>query len=156
MHTDRNPNDRDRCLHEWRQLVGRFRRSCPRLLPASRGAGPGEWHLYITYSNGAGPYDGTMGDVQKYNTATGVWTEIAPVVPTTASGADYFGYGGLTIDKEVPTTIMVSAFNSWWPDTIHLAQHQFRRHLVPDLELDELSQPQLYVHAERLGRALGE
>jgi xyloglucan-specific exo-beta-1,4-glucanase len=74
--------------------------------------------LYITYSNGAGPYDGTMGDVQQYNTATGVWTEIAPVVPTTASGADYFGYCGLAVDPEVPTTIMVSAFNSWWPDTI--------------------------------------
>ncbi len=74
--------------------------------------------LYITYSNGAGPYDGIMGDVQKYNTATGVWTEIAPVVPTTTSGADYFGYCGLTIDKQVPTTLMVSAFNSWWPDTI--------------------------------------
>jgi hypothetical protein len=74
--------------------------------------------LYITYSNGAGPYDGTMGDVQQYNTATGVWTEIAPVIPTTASGADYFGYCGLAVDPEVPTTIMVSAFNSWWPDTI--------------------------------------
>ena len=74
--------------------------------------------LYITYSNGAGPYDGTMGDVQQYNTATGAWTEIAPVVPTTASGADYFGYCGLAVDPEVPTTIMVSAFNSWWPDTI--------------------------------------
>jgi xyloglucan-specific exo-beta-1,4-glucanase len=74
--------------------------------------------LYVTYSNGAGPYDGTMGDVQQYNTATGAWTEIAPVVPTTASGADYFGYCGLAVDPEVPTTIMVSAFNSWWPDTI--------------------------------------
>jgi hypothetical protein len=74
--------------------------------------------LYITYSNGAGPYDGTMGDVQQYNTSTGVWTEIAPVVPTTLSGADYFGYSGLAVDPQVPTTIMVSAFNSWWPDTI--------------------------------------
>ncbi len=75
-------------------------------------------YLYITYSNGAGPYDGTMGDVQRYNTATGVWTQVAPVVPTTASGSDYFGYCGLTIDKQVPTTLMVSALNSWWPDTI--------------------------------------
>jgi len=74
--------------------------------------------LYITYSNGAGPYDGTMGDVQQYNTATGVWTQIAPVVPTTASGSDYFGYCGLAVDPQVPTTLMVSAFNSWWPDTI--------------------------------------
>ena len=38
----------------------------------------------------------------------------------------------------------------------YLAQHQFRRDLVPDLELDELSQPQLDVHAERFGSALVE
>jgi len=74
--------------------------------------------LYVTYSDGAGPYDGTIGDVQAYNTATGVWTDVAPVLPTAASDADYFGYCGLAVDKQVPTTIMVSAFNSWWPDTI--------------------------------------
>ena len=90
----------------------------PGFLPQRAELDPVNGQLYITYSNGAGPYDGVMGDVQRYTTATGTWTEIAPVVPTTASGADYFGYGGLTIDKEVPTTIMVSAFNSWWPDTI--------------------------------------
>jgi hypothetical protein len=32
LHTDRNPNDRDRGLHERRNLVGRFRCSRPRLL----------------------------------------------------------------------------------------------------------------------------
>src|SRR5215469_16879626 len=73
--------------------------------------------LYITYSNGAGPYDGTLGDVQQYNTATGAWTNIAPVVPTNPSN-DYFGYCGLTVDAQKQNTIMVSAFNSWWPDTI--------------------------------------
>ncbi|MGA2652692.1 MAG: cellulose binding domain-containing protein [Terracidiphilus sp.] len=90
----------------------------PGFLPNRAVLAPTTGMLYITYSNGAGPYDGTMGDVQQYNTATGVWTEIAPVVPTTLSGADYFGYSGLAVDPEVPTTIMVSAFNSWWPDTI--------------------------------------
>jgi hypothetical protein len=73
--------------------------------------------LYITYSNGAGPYDGTLGDVQRYNTATGVWTDIAPALPTNSS-TDYFGYCGLTVDAQKQTTLMVSAFNSWWPDTI--------------------------------------
>jgi len=73
--------------------------------------------LYVTYSNGAGPYDGTLGDVQQYNTASGVWTDIAPVPPTNPSN-DYFGYCGLAVDALNPTTVMVSAFNSWWPDTI--------------------------------------
>ena len=119
LHADRNPNHRNRGLHQWRFVVGSFRRArAPASCPIARHLDSVNGLLYITYSNGAGPYDGTMGDVQKYNTATGVWTEIAPVVPTTASGADYFGYCGLTIDKQVPTTLMVSAFNSWWPDTI--------------------------------------
>ncbi len=90
----------------------------PGFLPQHAALDTVNGYLYITYSNGAGPYDGLMGDVQRYTTATGAWTEVAPVVPTTTSGADYFGYCGLTIDKQVPTTLMVSAFNSWWPDTI--------------------------------------
>ncbi len=72
--------------------------------------------LYISYSNGAGPFDGTKGDVWKFDTSTGAWTRISPV-PSTDSG-DYFGYGGLAIDAQHPDTIMVAALNSWWPDTI--------------------------------------
>jgi hypothetical protein len=73
--------------------------------------------LYITYNNNAGPYDGTSGDVWKYNTATAAWTLISPV-PHTDTANDYFGYGGLTIDAQHPQTIMVTALNSWWPDTM--------------------------------------
>jgi photosystem II stability/assembly factor-like uncharacterized protein len=73
--------------------------------------------LYLTYNNNAGPYDGSLGDVWKYATASGVWTRISPV-PSTDTSNDYFGYGGLTIDRQHPNTIMVSALNSWWPDTI--------------------------------------
>jgi xyloglucan-specific exo-beta-1,4-glucanase len=73
--------------------------------------------LHITYSNGAGPFDGTSGDVWKLTTATGVWTKISPV-PSTDTANDFFGYGGLAVDAQHPSTIMVSALNSWWPDTI--------------------------------------
>src|SRR5215510_7064578 len=73
--------------------------------------------LYITYSNNTGPYDGTSGDVWKLNTATGAWTRISPV-PSTDTANDYFGYGGLAVDTLHPQTIMVTALNSWWPDTI--------------------------------------
>ncbi|MBV9183883.1 MAG: xyloglucanase, partial [Acidobacteria bacterium] len=72
--------------------------------------------LYISYSNGAGPYDGTKGDVWKFDTAGGTWTRISPV-PSTSS-ADYFGYGGLSVDAQNPNTLVVAALNSWWPDTI--------------------------------------
>ncbi len=73
--------------------------------------------LYVTYSNGAGPFDGTSGDVWKLNTATGAWTLISPV-PSTNTNDDFFGYGGLAVDARHPQTLMVSALNSWWPDTI--------------------------------------
>ncbi|KAJ3122809.1 hypothetical protein HK098_002462 [Nowakowskiella sp. JEL0407] len=72
--------------------------------------------LIISYSNGAGPYDGTKGDVYKYNPSTGAWTNISPI-PSTSSD-NYFGYGGLTMDAKNPSVIMVASLNSWWPDNI--------------------------------------
>jgi xyloglucan-specific exo-beta-1,4-glucanase len=72
--------------------------------------------LYISYSDGGGPYDGEKGDLWKYDTATATWTNISPV--PSSSSDNYFGYGGLTVDAQHPDVIMVAALNSWWPDTI--------------------------------------
>ncbi len=72
--------------------------------------------LYISYSDGAGPYDGEKGDVWKFDTSSGTWTMISPV--PSSSSDNYFGYGGLTVDGQNPNIIMVAALNSWWPDTI--------------------------------------
>ncbi|OJT06937.1 Xyloglucanase [Trametes pubescens] len=73
---------------------------------------PAEKALYISYSDGAGPYDGTMGSVFKYDLTAGTFTDITPV-----SGGDlYFGFGGVAVDAQKPGTIMVAALNSWWPD----------------------------------------
>nr|WP_230986927.1 X2-like carbohydrate binding domain-containing protein [Cohnella fermenti] len=71
-------------------------------------------NLYISYSDGVGPYDGAKGDVWKLNTSTGVWTNISPV--PSSSTDNYYGYGGLAVDKQNPNTIMVATLNSWWPD----------------------------------------
>lgn len=73
---------------------------------------PAQKCLYITYSDGAGPYDGTLGAVYKYNITAGTWTDITPV-----SGSDlYFGFGGLGVDMLKPGTLVVASLNSWWPD----------------------------------------
>ncbi|KAI1485193.1 hypothetical protein F5X96DRAFT_691233 [Biscogniauxia mediterranea] len=73
---------------------------------------PEEKALYLTYSDGTGPYDGTMGAVYRYDIAAGTWTNITPV-----SGSDlYFGFGGLGVDMLNPGTIVVASLNSWWPD----------------------------------------
>jgi hypothetical protein len=72
--------------------------------------------LYIATSDTGGPYDGAKGDVWKYGTATGTWTQISPI--PSSSTDDYFGYSGLTIDRQHPNTIMVATQISWWPDAI--------------------------------------
>jgi xyloglucan-specific exo-beta-1,4-glucanase len=72
--------------------------------------------LYITYSDGAGPYDGEKGDVWRYDTSSASWTMISPV--PSSSSDNYFGYGGLTVDAQNPNIVMVASLNSWWPDTI--------------------------------------
>ena len=41
----------------------------------------------------------------RYDTATGAWTQISPIPSSSAD--DYFGYSGLTIDRQHPDTIMV-------------------------------------------------
>ena len=52
----------------------------------------------------------------KYNITTGAWTQISPILSSSAD--DYFGYSGLTIDRQHPGTIMVATQISWWPDAI--------------------------------------
>ncbi|KAI0477200.1 family 74 glycoside hydrolase [Xylariaceae sp. FL0804] len=73
---------------------------------------PDEKALYLTYSDGTGPYDGTMGAVYRYDIAASNWTDITPV-----SGSNlYFGFGGMGVDMLNPGTIVTASLNSWWPD----------------------------------------
>ncbi|MFG2100759.1 cellulose binding domain-containing protein [Micromonospora echinaurantiaca] len=72
--------------------------------------------LYIATSDTGGPYDGGKGDVWKFDRATGEWTRISPV-PSDSADA-YFGYSGLTVDRQRPNTLMVATQISWWPDAI--------------------------------------
>ncbi|RAH45293.1 putative endoglucanase [Aspergillus brunneoviolaceus CBS 621.78] len=83
-------------------------------LPHKGVLSPEEKTLYISYANGAGPYDGTNGTVHKYNITSGVWTDISP----TSLASTYYGYGGLSVDLQVPGTLMVAALNCWWPDEL--------------------------------------
>ncbi|KXH34672.1 fungal cellulose binding domain-containing protein [Colletotrichum salicis] len=74
---------------------------------------PTERALYLTYSDGTGPYDGTSGSVWRYDLTANTWKDITPVAP----GSDlYFGFGGLGLDMQKPGTLVVATLNSWWPD----------------------------------------
>ncbi len=68
--------------------------------------------LYIATSDTGGPYDGSDGEVWRYDAATGAWTDITPADP---DGFEY-GFSGLTIDRQNPDTIMVVSQILWWPD----------------------------------------
>ncbi|KAK6206954.1 glycoside hydrolase family 74 protein [Colletotrichum tabaci] len=75
---------------------------------------PAEKVIYFTYSDGTGPYDGTLGGVYKYDLTSGTWTDITPT-----SGTDlFYGFGGLSVDMKKPGTLVVATLNSWYPDAI--------------------------------------
>ncbi|MEV7081089.1 cellulose binding domain-containing protein [Streptomyces sp. NPDC093516] len=70
-------------------------------------------HLYLAYSDKGGPYDGGKGQVWRYTTGTGTWTDISPV----AEADTFHGFSGLTVDRQKPGTVMATAYSAWWPDT---------------------------------------
>ncbi|MEU1199050.1 cellulose binding domain-containing protein [Streptomyces sp. NPDC005813] len=70
-------------------------------------------YLYLAYSDKGGPYDGGKGRLWRYATGSGTWTDISPV----AEADTYYGFGGLTVDRQHPGTVMATAYSSWWPDT---------------------------------------
>ncbi|MFJ9157682.1 cellulose binding domain-containing protein [Streptomyces griseoviridis] len=70
-------------------------------------------YLYLAYSDKGGPYDGGKGQVWRYATASGSWTNISPV----AEADTYYGFSGLTVDRQHPGTVMATAYSSWWPET---------------------------------------
>ena len=70
--------------------------------------------LYLSYNNNAGPYDGSAGDVWKYDTGSATWTKITPPQSPLNGG---YGFGGLSVDARNPNTIVVAALNQWYPDT---------------------------------------
>lgn len=73
--------------------------------------------LYITTSDNGGPYVGGDGEVWRLDTATGSWTEITPPVAIDNS-AQWYGFSGLSLDRQDPGTLLVTGYSSWWPDTV--------------------------------------
>ncbi len=70
--------------------------------------------LYVTYGDQPGPYEMYGGTVHKYNVATGVWTNITPLVPY-QNGEQGFGYAGLAVDASNPNVVMVATLSRWGP-----------------------------------------
>jgi len=76
--------------------------------------------LYVTYGDRGGPYQCSDGAVYKYDTNTGVWTDVTPPSGKNWDGSpkyeNYYGYAGISVDAKNPNTLVVSSLQSWWPD----------------------------------------
>ncbi|WP_020139239.1 RICIN domain-containing protein [Streptomyces sp. 351MFTsu5.1] len=66
----------------------------------------GDGSLYVSYSNNTGPNNVSGGSVWKY--AGGAWKNISP------SQGNY-GFAGLDVDPQKPSTVMVTTLDRWWP-----------------------------------------
>ena len=71
-------------------------------------------NLYVAYANDQAPTEPTNGGIMRYNTSTQVWANVSPVVPQ-RSGAPYddFGYCGIALDPNSPTTIVVTSLDRY-------------------------------------------
>lgn len=69
----------------------------------------GDGSLYLTYTNNLGPNGVTGGSVWKYTPAGGAWKNISP-----SQGA--YGFSGLAVDPQKPSTVMVTTLGRWWPE----------------------------------------
>ncbi|MEU7874522.1 RICIN domain-containing protein [Dactylosporangium sp. NPDC049140] len=69
----------------------------------------GDGSLYLTYSNDIGPNDATAGSVWKYTPSGGAWKNISP-----SQGS--YGFSGLAVDPQKPSTVMVTTLDRWWPE----------------------------------------
>ena len=64
--------------------------------------------LYMTFCDGPGPNGINSGEVWKYHTNRGKWTNITP---PTGQG----GFAGISADAQNPGTLLVSTMDRWWP-----------------------------------------
>jgi hypothetical protein len=69
-------------------------------------------NVYFAYNNGPGPNNITKGEIWRYTTATGTWTQVSPPSPQG-------GFGGISADVAHPGTLMVTTIDYWSPGEIY-------------------------------------
>ncbi|MFI8500023.1 RICIN domain-containing protein [Streptomyces sp. NPDC085524] len=104
-------NDRSTSLYRstdggssWQAVSGQPTGQMPQ-----HGVVSGDGSLYLSYSNSIGPMDATAGSVWKYTPSGGAWKNISP------SQGNY-GFSGLAVDPQKPSTVMVTTLDRWWPE----------------------------------------
>ena len=84
---------------------------------------PAENALYIPYANGIGPWDGTLGYVQKFFIGNSSWVDITPAQGVADNS---YGYSGLSVDLQKPGTVVLAPFNEWYPDAKYVIAALFK------------------------------
>ncbi|WP_330327824.1 RICIN domain-containing protein [Streptomyces pseudovenezuelae] len=87
----------------WQAVPGRPTGQMPQ-----HGVVSGDGSLYLTYTDALGPNGVTAGSVWKYTPAGGAWKNVSP-----SSGG--YGFSGLAVDPQKPSTVMVTTLDRWWP-----------------------------------------
>ena len=91
-----------------------------RTIPGQSAVDDTNGYLYVVTSYDPGPYNGAPasgngGKILRLATRTGEWTDVTPsysprgVIP---------GFGGITVDRQNPGTLMAATRNNWYPDEI--------------------------------------
>ena len=113
-------------------------------------------YLYIATCNDPGPGNapaasGNGGKIMRLATQTGEWTDVSPaynprgVIP---------GFGGITVDRQNPGTIMTVTRNNWWPDEVFFRSTDSGADLVAQLGLRRRRRPHRPVRHGQLGQPL--
>ena len=96
----------------WTEVTGTG--SAPTGWMPERAAMASDGNLYLAYADDQSPTEPDNGGVFRYNTSTAVWVNISPVVPQRPSAPyDYFGYCGLALDPNSPTTLVVTSLDRY-------------------------------------------
>ena len=76
-------------------------------------------NMYITYANGCGPGGSVaepMGDgsIMKYNTKTGAWTNVSPVIANNT-----LAFGGISVDATNPKRLIATTINKYMAQPLY-------------------------------------
>jgi hypothetical protein len=67
-------------------------------------------NMYVTYNDNCGPNNITTGRVVKVNLSTLASSDVTPPKNAFAQG----GFAGVSVDRQHPTTLVVSTMDRWW------------------------------------------
>ena len=88
--------------------------------------------LYVTYGDRGGPYQCEDGAVYKYDTNTGIWTDITPPSGSNWDGSpkyeNWYGFAGLSVDAQNPDTLIVHLFSHGGRITLFTVQQMPVKH----------------------------